>query len=213
MKKIRDWWMLLWPILPLSAGFAILLGLREWLPANGMRILMIVLLVSAAAALLWWTFRSPNRSIGYLIQIMGEDPSKRAKGLPKLLSSKLEDADRERLMNTDFSQVSGVRRLKSDAAGRALMQLWIGDSVYFARLAHAEKGRYIWSIESFWANGESGDSVPDAKTADSPVPAQPERPYDLGDAVGGRGLFCLLVGIHLRRSDRSYDGEGSQLPR
>ncbi len=206
MKKIRDWWMLLWPILPLSAGFAILLGLREWLPANGMRILMIVLLVSAAAALLWWTFRSPNRSIGYLIQIMGEDPSKRAKGLPKLLSSRLEDADRERLMNTDFSQVSGVRRLKSDAVGRALMQLWIGDSVYFARLAHAEKGRYIWSIESFWANGESGDPVPDAKTADSPFRHSRNVHMTLGMLSGVAAFFiCLSVFTSGDRIDRMME--------
>lgn len=36
MKKLRDWWGLLWPILPLLAGLAILLGLREIMPSAGM---------------------------------------------------------------------------------------------------------------------------------------------------------------------------------
>ncbi len=203
MKKIRDWWMLLWPILPLAAGLAALLGLRELLPASAMRVLLGGLLVLAAAALLWWTFRSPDRSIGYLIQIMGEEPSKRAKGLQKLLSSKLEDTGRERLMNTDISQVSGVRRLKNDTGGRALMQLWIGKNVYFVRLVHGEKGRHVWSIESFWEKGEDGAPVPDAKAADSPFRFSRNVHMVMGTLAGVAAFFvCLSIFTSGDRVDR-----------
>ena len=77
MKKLRDWWGLLWPILPLLAGLAILLGLREIMPSAGMRILFVSLLVLAAAGLLLWTFRSPNRTVGFLIQLMEEEAAKK----------------------------------------------------------------------------------------------------------------------------------------
>lgn len=79
MKKLRDWWGLLWPILPLLAGLAILLGLREIMPSAGMRILLVSLLVLAAAGLLLWTFRSPNRTVGFLIQLMEEEAAKKKK--------------------------------------------------------------------------------------------------------------------------------------
>ncbi len=41
MKKLRDWWGLLWPILPLLAGLAILLGLGRSCRSAGMRILLV----------------------------------------------------------------------------------------------------------------------------------------------------------------------------
>ena len=165
MKKLRDWWGLLWPILPLLAGLAILLGLREIMPSAGMRILLVSLLVLAAAGLLLWTFRSPNRTVGFLIQLMEEEAAKKEKGLKKLLSAELDDSGRAQLMGTDFSKVRGIRRCRNDAGGHAVMQLWIGDEVGFLRLACREKGKYYWSVESFWKEGTGGPPVPLTGTA------------------------------------------------
>ena len=193
MKKLRDWWGLLWPILPLLAGLAILLGLREIMPSAGMRILLVSLLVLAAAGLLLWTFRSPNRTVGFLIQLMEEEAAKKEKGLKKLLSAELDDSGRAQLMGTDFSKVRGIRRCRNDAGGHAVMQLWIGDEVGFLRLACREKGKYYWSVESFWKEGTGGPPVPDARPAASPYRHSRNINIAVGTLSGMAVFFVFLM--------------------
>ena len=193
MKKLRDWWGLLWPILPLLAGLAILLGLREIMPSAGMRILLVSLLVLAAAGLLLWTFRSPNRTVGFLSQLMEEEAAKKEKGLKKLLSAELDDSGRAQLMGTDFSKVRGIRRCRNDAGGHAVMQLWIGDEVGFLRLACREKGKYYWSVESFWKEGTGGPPVPDARPAASPYRHSRNINIAVGTLSGMAVFFVFLM--------------------
>lgn len=90
--------------------------------------------------------------------------------------------------------------------GGHLCSYGLGTACIFARLAHAEKGRYIWSIESFWANGESGDSVPDAKTADSPFRHSRNVHMTLGMLSGVAAFFvCLSVFTSGDRIDRMME--------
>ncbi len=192
MKKVKDWWGLLWPILPLFAGLAALMGLREVLPSNGMRLLLIVLLLLAALVLLLWTFRSPNRSVGYLLQLMAEEPAKKTKGLQKLLSPGMDPLDRGRLMNVDFSKMRGMKRLSNDSEGRAILQLWIGDGVYFIRLAHEENSRFYWSVDSFWENG-AGPAVPDARDSASPFRHSRNANIAVGTLSGVAAFFVFLT--------------------
>lgn len=193
MKNARDWWGLLWPILPIAAGLAALIGLREILPSAGMRVLLLLLLLLAAVWLLLWTFRSPGRSVGYLIQLMEEEPAKKAKGLEKLLSAELSESGRERLMNTDFSKVRGIRRCRNGTGGSALMQLWIGDEVAFLRLEHREKGKPYWSVVSFWKEGTGGPPVPGAKPAASPYRHSRNIHMAVGTLSGVAAFFVFLT--------------------
>lgn len=192
MKKARDWWGLLWPVLPMLAGLAALMFLREVLPSNGMRLLLIVLLLLATAALLLWTFRSPNRSVGYLLQLMAEEPAKKAKGLQKLLSPGMDPLARERLMNVDFSKMRGMKRLANDTEGRAILQLWIGDGVFFIRLAHEEGGRFYWSVDSFWKN-DDGPAVSDARDPASPYKHSRNVNIAVGTLSGVAAFFVFLT--------------------
>ncbi len=96
-------------------------------------------------------------------------------------------------MGTDFSKVRGIRRCRNDAGGHAVMQLWIGDEVGFLRLACREKGKYYWSVESFWKEGTGGPPVPDARPAASPYRHSRNINIAVGTLSGMAVFFVFLM--------------------